>query len=532
MKPENGTVIVRSKGRVWKIANCHGKHLTDILQENHIYVSNQCQGNGTCGKCKIKVLKGECEVTNADAERLTKEEIEQNIRLACRILVKKNLEIEVMDDSEEEIVAESITVEKKSVSEKACFIAIDIGTTTIAMALVEEKTGKVCDTYTSLNHQRTYGADVISRIKASNDGKGEVLKQSIREDLWKGICSLTAEEKSFKESGKAVSGLKRTITGCIIAGNTAMLHLLMGYSCESLGKAPFFSKHLEQEQCTLSECIGIWINKEYADIPVVILPGISAFVGADILADVLACPAFETKSVSLLLDLGTNGEMVIGNKDRMWVTSAAAGPAFEGGNITCGMASIPGAISKVKIKNNKAVVRTIGVSEIPRGICGSGLISAMAELKRNRLLDENGCLRYPFCEMGYPLWTYENGEKIAVYQQDIRQFQMAKAAVRAGIEVLIKRYGCKADEIGQVYLAGGFGKGIAVEDAIETGILPKEFLGKVSAIGNGALAGCILYGRNAKNYSIKTKEICSKAENVSLAETEDFEERYFKYMEI
>ncbi len=516
MKPENGIVIVKCKGRVWKIANCYGKHLTDILQENHIYVSNQCQGNGTCGKCKIKVLKGECEITNADAERLTKEEIEQNIRLACRILVKKNLEIEVIDASEEEIVAESITVEKKSVFENVFFIAIDIGTTTIAMALVEEKTGRVCDTYTSLNHQRAYGADVISRIKASNDGNGEVLRQIIREDLWKGICSLAAGKK---------------ITGCIIVGNTTMIHLLFGFSCETLGQAPFYSNHLGQIQCTLKECIGM-CDHEYDKIPVTILPGMSVFVGADIVADILICPAFETNSLSLLLDLGTNGEMVLGNKEKLLVTSAAAGPSFEGGNIICGMASVPGAISKVKIRNKKAVVRTIGVAETPRGICGSGLVSAMAELKRNKLLEKNGCLRYPFFENGYPLWTYESGEKIAVYGQDIRQFQMAKAAVRAGIEILMEQYGCSADDICQVYLAGGFGKGIAVEDCLETGILPKEFAGKVSVIGNGALQGAVLFGRNQDIQSLRAGEICARAQHLSLAEMEEFEGKYLNYLEI
>lgn len=555
MNPETICVKIKSKEREWILSAKKGTRLWELLQQHKIQVSYPCQGNGTCGKCRVKVLKGESPVTEADALCLTEEERKQKLRLACRMVLNQDFEIELPESLEEKIAAESVPVSKKvsyessflsegvlekkreTVKEDAdcekeqCFIAIDIGTTTIAMALVEEKTGQVWDTYTSWNHQKIYGADVISRIKASMEGKREELKKTIEEDLWKGICSLAEDKDSFGEKEGAAFGKKRRVTGCVIAGNTTMVHILMGYSCESIAKAPFYSEHLEQIQCTLKECISI-CSDVLACIPVTILPGISAFVGADVTAGMLACASFETKELSLLLDLGTNGEMVLGNQDRLLAASTAAGPAFEGGNITCGMASAPGAISRVKLQNNRAVVQTIGNKMPPAGICGSGLISVIAELKRNHLLDENGTLSAPYDQKGYPLWIFPNGKRIALYQKDIRQFQLAKAAIRAGIEVLLERCGCKAKQVKHVYLAGGFGKGLSVEDAVETGILAAEFKGKTVAVGNGCLKGCIRIGTEDGKRNTEIEEILRRVSAVSLAGESSFEKKYLEQMKL
>lgn len=555
MNPETICVRVKSKEYEWILSAKKGTGLSELLQQQKIRISYPCQGNGTCGKCKVKVLKGESPVTEADAACLTYEEREQKYRLACRMVLKQDLEIELLESVEEKIAAESVPVSKEvsceskllsagvcekkrenvkedaNHEEKQFFIAIDIGTTTIAMALAEEKTGQVWDTYTSWNHQRIYGADVISRIKASMEGKGGELKETIEEDLWKGICSLTEDKNSFGEMEGAAFGGKQRITGCVIAGNTTMLHLLMGCSCESLARAPFYSEHLGQIQCTLKECISI-CSDALACIPVTILPGISAFVGADVAAGMLACASFETKELSLLLDLGTNGEMVLGNRDRLLAASAAAGPAFEGGNITCGMASVPGAVSRVKLQNNRAVVQTIENKMPPAGICGSGLISLIAELKRNHLLDENGTFSAPYDQRGYPLWIFPKGDRIALYQKDIRQFQLAKAAIRAGIEVLLEHYGCKAEQVRHIYLAGGFGKGISVEDAVETGILPMGFKGKTVAVGNGSLKGCIRFGTGGVQQKAKIGEILRRVSAVSLAGESSFEKKYLEQIKL
>ena len=512
------------------IENYRGKYLQQILQENNIYMSYPCHGNGTCGKCKIKVLSAMLPITKADADVLSNSELEQGIRLACKIYfseslaeeIGSDLEIQFVETQEENIVVESVGKENivLPIEEKKCFLTIDIGTTTIAMALADEDTGEIYDTYTSLNHQREYGADVINRIKASNEGRSAELKEIIEKDLWNGI------------------GKYKDITKIIIAGNTTMIHLLMGYSCEMLGRYPFISEHTNKIECNLKDIL-IYIQGIgcLGRIPVIIFPGVSAFIGGDIVAGISYCQGFDTEELHLLVDLGTNGEMVLGNKNKLLAASTAAGPAFEGGNIICGTAGLPGSICGIKIQNQRAVVKTIGNLYPPVGICGTGLVSAIAQLKENSLLDSYGKLKFPYGEKGYPLWTMENGQKLALYQKDIREFQMAKAAIRAGVEMLMKEYGCKPEEIRHVYLAGGFGVNLSERDAVITGILPGEFEGKMEAVGNSALKGCLKYGKRTSKEKgkdsleeEKTTQIIQRIQTVALAENGPFMEKYLEYL--
>ena len=573
MNREIKKIKVKIENIELNIKGCQGQNLLELLQENNISVPAICQGNGTCGKCKIKLLSGSLPITEAERKILSEEELEQGIRLAC----KANLEtisIEILGKPEHDIMVEAVSVKEKvhdnkmmhKEEESSFFIAADIGTTTIAMALVKEETGEICDIYTSLNHQRKYGTDVIGRITAANAGKAEELKRLIEEDLCQGICSLMKAEKKPKSkvSNSQDETIKfpreherknRNISRIILAGNTTMIHLLMGYSCQSLGKYPFVSEHLGQVECTLKdvittnrvdgrqkECIIADVNNNVekdsiASLPVIILPAISAFVGGDIVAGILACPVFETEGISLLLDLGTNGEIVLGNKEKLLVTSTAAGPAFEGGNITCGTASIPGSIDRVKIQNQKAIVKTIKNQMPPIGICGTGLVSVIAQLLENKIIDEQGNLRYPYSENGFTLWVQNHGESIKLYQKDIREFQMAKSAIRAGVEILMQEYGCQVTDIKQIYLAGGFGTNLLADDVVVTGILPQEWKDKIIPIGNGALQGAVKVGME-KAECHKTMEgiqviqnIRNRAKNISLAEHDSFQEMYLKHMD-
>ena len=562
------SINVKTEYKEWDVCGKQGQNLLEVLQENNIEVSNSCYGNGTCGKCKIKVLSGTLPITDDDKRMLSQAELEQGIRLACKVKLDKiqkidgenvkytdiqeELYIELLGETEENIIVEGISRKNSEKTNSSFFIAIDIGTTTIAMVLVDEETGEVCDTYTSLNHQRKYGADVISRIVAAGDGKAEELKQLIEQDLWEGICKLTwikdidngadvtTECKNTSSPMRDNMRQGRKISRMVIAGNTTMIHLLMGYSCENLGKYPFVSEHLEAIECNLKECITGEANRnmakdslysELTDTPIIICPGISTFVGGDIVAGIISCPGFETKDISLLIDLGTNGEMVLGNEEKLLVASTAAGPAFEGGNIICGTASIPGSIDKVKIQNQKAVVKTIKNKMPPIGVCGTGLVSLIAQLKQNKIMDAQGNLRYPYSENGFLLWTQNHGDSIKIYQKDIREFQMAKSAIRAGVEILMEEYGCLAEDIKHVYLAGGFGTNVAIEDVIVTGILPGEFREKIVPIGNGALQGAIQVGIQVTIGMRKIKNIKNRTKNLSLAEHKSFQKRYLKYLE-
>ncbi|MBR5597195.1 MAG: DUF4445 domain-containing protein [Lachnospiraceae bacterium] len=571
--------------------------LLEMLQDYGLYVPHICKGNGTCGKCKVRLSNVDICIHEQEKKSLLEEELHQGIRLACKVKMQElwdkedveNIVVELIEYCEDSIWIEGINCDKRKNStldnniciekniidnvdklQKEYFIAIDIGTTTIAMALVESSTGEICDTYVSLNHQRALGGDVISRILASNEGKGRELKNIIEEDLWRGIKKLGQPQSANQKDEKEQDLLKienklRNISKIYLVGNTTMIHLLMGYSCESLGKYPFISKHLGQIECVLSECISN-VNEfqkvtredkeernnrhtnidnrndtfyeNISKIPVTIIPGISAFVGGDIVAGMLVCPDFEKEEISLLVDLGTNGEMVLGNRDKMLVSSTAAGPAFEGGNIICGTASIPGSICKLKIENRKPIIKTIANKLPPIGICGTGLVSAISQMRKNKILDATGRLQYPYDRNGFVLGTSQMGKKVALYQEDIRQFQMAKSAIRAGIEILIQEYGCKIEDIKCVYLAGGMGAHLQEEEAISCGILPKEFQGRTLIMGNTALLGAIEMGK-MENQTIyeddvkrKLQFILSNSFLVSLSENKDFEKLYMKYMEL
>lgn len=524
-------------------------NLLQLLQDNDIYISNSCHGNGTCGKCKVRVKNGSLAVTENERKILSKEALEKGIRLACKVKIEDVLEreehnqliVEVLESQEENIVVESVELKGTSKKNTSYFVAIDIGTTTIAMALVDGCTGEVCDTYVSVNHQRAFGADVVSRIASANAGMGEQLKQTIEEDLWNGIVYFLKKWNDINSNDSMLLEEKQEVflSGIIIAGNTTMMHLLRGYSCVSLGKHPFSSECLEQVEGKLKDFIGDGAKKGFSwvnEVPAFLMSGISAFVGSDIVAGMLVCPGFENEKICYFLDLGTNGEMVMGNKDSMLATSVAAGPAFEGGNITCGTACIPGSICRVKISNGKPIIGTIDKKMPPVGMCGSGLISVIAQLLNEKLMDFQGNLLHPFQKEGFSLWTFSSGEKITLYQEDIRQFQMAKSAIRSGIEILRQEYGCQLDDIDKVYVAGGFGTNLVEEDIILSELLPREWKGKIEFLGNTSLLGSIKfgmmqYGNKEKEDScleVKQRFILDNIKTISLANNEEFQRVYIE----
>ena len=310
----------------------------------------------------------------------------------------------------------------------------------------------------------------------------------------------------------------------------------MGYSCEGFSHYPFCAKTLELEEFIWKHPSGIPLCLEkqaivWKELPfapkVTLLPGISPFVGADITAGLYVCHVLSESQPVFFLDLGTNGEMALWKNQKLFVTSTAAGPAFEGGNIKWGMGSIPGAISAVKIENNLPFVQTIGDKQ-PEGLCGTGVIETVAELLRAGILDETGKLDDSCFREGYPLAQTKDSTWIRFTQQDVREIQMAKAAIRAGIETLLHRSNTSYDEIGKVYLAGGFGYYLNIEKAAAIGLLPKEFLSKTVSAGNTSLKGALLY--LAEQKKDKLWQIQDAAKEIPLAKDERFMELYLKYM--
>ena len=364
-------------------------------------------------------------------------------------------------------------------------VCIDIGTTTIAAVRMEN--GRVAAAHSEVNRQRRFGADVLTRIDAANRGRAEELR--------------SLAEYQLKSCISAVGGAGPVIA----AGNTVMVSLLMGYDCSELGKYPFRAQSLEHVSCGGAELVG----------------GISAFVGGDIVSGLYMCGFDESEDVCLFIDLGTNGEMAIGNRHRIVCTSTAAGPAFEGGRISCGTGSVEGAICAVTIgSGGNAVVETIG-DKRPVGICGTGITELAAELLKRGIIDETGKMSDTYNG------RYKVADGVTFTQGDVRELQTAKAAIRAGIEILISESGVSDDEIKTVYIAGGFGRRLNIKKACEIGLLPPRLAGKYRAVGNSSLGGCVKILEHGFD---GTEHIRKVSQDFPLAENERFTELYLKYM--
>lgn len=393
-------------------------------------------------------------------------------------------------------------------------IAIDLGTTTIAMELLVGEKAVPVKTYTAMNSCRAYGVDVITRIQNANSGGLKILQKCSQKDLLQGIQALCDEaEISVKDIEKIG-----------IAGNTTVTQILLGQSLEGLAAYPFEPATREIQQLSFLQVFG----SQEGNAEVILFPAISGFVGGDIVAGLFQCGFLNRKRPALLIDMGTNGEMVVGFEKELLCTSVAAGPAFEGGRLRWGIGSVSGAISEFELYKNAGEIKTIH-EKSPIGICGTGMVEILSELKDAHLIDKEGKLSEPYFSEGYPVANTEKGEKICVYQQDIRELQLAKAAIGAGIELLLKYYGKTYREIPDVYIAGGFGYRMNVRKAVNIGVFPREFLGKIKVVGNTSLAGVESFLRD-ENAEGRLKEIVASSKELVLANTEEFEEVYLKYL--
>lgn len=504
-------------------------------------VSFDCGGNGSCGKCRVCVVEGSAAVSDADRAIFGAEELAEGWRLGCRLAPIGEEELKILlpeggADIQNLSAKEKADFHSTEMSDRNFSFAIDIGTTTIVIAAIDMDERHEFDRFACMNSQRLYGADVVSRIVASNNGFGAKLKDLVIGDINRGIETVMAR------NGLRVERLERIV----LTGNTTMEHIFAGLSCEGLGTAPFTPVTLDAIQTGSG----------------LLLPGISAFVGADVLSGMSVLEGFSTsaeaggrnqnddenasgagKQLSLYIDLGTNGEMALGDSERILVASTAAGPAFEGGNISCGCAGTRGAICDVELSdeddepirlrlaedglngddNSSAPFVSAGECE-PAGICGSGAIALLAELLDEGIVDETGLLDDRL-----------NGrirlaKGITFTQKDIREIQLAKAAVRAGAETLIYKYGAGYSDIKTVYLAGSFGRALDVAKAARIGLIPKELKSKCVAVGNTALEGTISYILNEDAAALCMERIKAAAEEIVLADSEFFGQQFMENM--
>ena len=541
MRDQTVKVVVENRGRKYTISARRGRRLSDVLLENGFPLETVCSGSGNCGKCKVHFITQAPAVTNADRKKLLPRELQTGVRLACMVLLQQDCRVEI-DYCEMEnwmipdvMASESEETQTETIKEQDGHygIGVDIGTTTLAAALIRltddiKPAGKeislqkvrdqILSAETGLNHQRQYGADVISRIQTAQSGLEQNLRESITKDISELIRSLLDKNKISPE----------WLTHITIAGNTTMLHILRGYSCSGLGTYPYEAVSLKLEEHAVKE-----VFPQLSEVPytcrITILPGFSTFVGADILSGLYALAAdIDIDKDFLFLDLGTNGEMAVQTGQNIMVTSTAAGPVFEGGEISRGTGSIPGAISHVRITTGGCSVDTIG-NVTPCGICGTGVMEAAAELYKARIIDETGLLAEPYFQKGYPLYMDENGQGIFFTQQDIRKVQLGKAAIRAGVEILLKKAGVEAKQIVKTYIAGGFGSQVDFEVIRQLDLLPNTLLSDTEIVGNTSLYGTLRFMlvQNAKE---EVGMLAGSGHEIALAQNQNFEEQYMAHM--
>ncbi len=411
--------------------------------------------------------------------------------------------------------------------------AVDIGTTTVAMYLVNLADGKVAGSKAALNRQGPFGADVISRLEYARIGETETteLQGAIVGQLSHLLAALTEEHDVEAEELHMLA----------VAGNTAMLHLMAGWDSKGLGEAPFLPAVLESRPFFAAE-IGF---KGFNRLRIWPLPSLSAYVGADITSGIVASGMHKREGTDLLLDIGTNGEMALGGSGGLVCCSTAAGPAFEGAHLSSGVGSIPGAVDHMDWINGKMTFSTI--DRIPAtGFCGSGVVDLVAFLVKSGLIDDTGRMVESLSEVegDFGSLTIESGEtgpevvwpqgpethrRLAFTQKDLREVQLAKAAVAAGVETLLGQAGLSAEDVGTLWLAGGFGSYIRPESAAAIGLIPADYASKTRSLGNAAARGAILCLLSREKH-LEVREISKRAKTIELSGRPDFQNAYIEGM--
>ncbi len=560
-------ITVISAGKRQTLQADAGANLMECLNQAGLMEGSECGGRGVCGKCVVKVLSGGFTPLKEGADRRFCSDGEA---LSCNCLIREDAVVEVgygRDDVSRkaklppiarrvakvdsapvklfvELVpphlrdqlpdierlleklppdttfapgilhdlptvlrragfkvtctlykGELIAVEEGDTTASNYGLIVDIGTTTVAMYLVNMLTGEPIDAHGLANPQRVFGADVLSRITAASTPEGlKKLQGLILEGLSEAILAICA--RNGVDPGH--------VYRAVVVGNTTMSHLFLGVDPTNLAMAPFVPGY-RQSITVRASSLGLPMR---ADGLVHVLPNISGYVGSDTTGVAMATKPWEQDGVSIAVDIGTNGEIILGFQDRLYTCSAAAGPAFEGAHIEMGMRAGEGAIEKVSLRDDRVTLSVIG-NAAPQGICGSGLIDAVAELLLSGLLNRrgsfisdkdpafsqplasrlrdgaNGLREFVLAYAG----EYRNARDIVITQKDVRELQLAKAAIAAGIEILLKEAGCTADQVDRLFLAGAFGNYLDREKAVALGLFPGIPVEKIIPVGNAAAEG-------------------------------------------
>lgn len=461
-----------------------GKRLAEQLREAG--VEFPCGGEGICGGCRVRVLSGEIPIPEPMRHLLSEKELSEGWRLACMAEAARPVVVEVEQWSARVLTDESGTAVEPR---RGWGVAVDLGTTTLVAQLVNLETGEIEAVETALNAQARFGADVMSRIQHELRHPGE-LTRVIRNQLAAMIQRLAAG---------------RRLAEVLLCGNTAMHHLFCGLDVSPLAAVPFLSPHLGAQ--------GFAPDQIPWRAPTLFLPCLGGFVGSDLLAGVVATRLDRKPDREALFDIGTNGEIVVAWRKGLRCASTAAGPAFEGGRIRHGMRACAGAIDAVHLEDGCLIPHVIGDAP-PRGICGSGLVDAAARALEAGLLLPSGRL----AQNPLPL-----AEGVELTQSDIRQLQLAKGAMAAGLKML-------ARDSARLRLAGAFGNYLHLGSARRIGLLPEDV--EVEPTGNAALRGVRMLLLEPSSREERIGRILAMTEHVELAADPAFQEIFAENMRL
>lgn len=483
---ENMKIEVVSENFIKTVTCEKGENLLSVLQRNGYNIAARCGGNGTCGKCKVKVLSGRFGGQSGD------------VILSCRAVTEQDARIEVSECEGGGLFLARAS-DFVSDGEEGFGVALDIGTTTLAFALVDLKTGEEINACGELNRQGVFGADVISRIASADNGNLTAMQKSV----------LTQTENKLREfSGKYCIERIRRLAVC---GNTTMLNIFLGKDISGIGRFPFTAEVLDS--VTLhGKDLGLSVDE------IVVLPSVAAYFGADAVVGGLASDVCGGERI--FADIGTNGEILLHTKGKLWAASTAAGPCFEGANIECGTGGVAGAIGSVYEDRGELQINVLGGGSAS-GICGSGLVDAVSLMLEKKIIDETG--------------TFSEGdrfyltESVYVSQKDIRAFQLAKSAICSGIRVLAKKAEILPENTEKLFIAGGLGFYLDRKNAVNTGLIPSEYGDKIEVVGNTALAGAkmCLVSTAARQAA---KEFAKKISYVELSDEVAFSEEFMSNM--
>lgn len=468
------------------------KSLLHILQEMGVEISAPCGGNGSCGKCKVKILN-------------------VGIVHSCTYYPDDDIEVVLPNQREVQILRHQfehslhLNLQPNRLAQDAknpIGLAIDIGTTSVVFYWINLTSGEIISSTGVNNPQTRYGADVISRINyCTNDESVGALQNAI-------IDAINKQIEDFVTQNHVSSN---EIVKISFSANTTMLHLLSGINPTPIALAPYKAPFTESRKYT---ALQLGINA-HPDAETTLLPSLSAYIGADIIAGLASLKPPAEINNYLFIDIGTNGEMAIVSNEKIYCCATAAGPALEGANISCGMGAFDGAISAY----NEQGYQTMSDKK-PLGICGSGLLDIIAYLLKKGFINTDGELKENFI-----LATRKqsaNGEDIIISPQDVREVQLAKSAIFTGIKLLMQRADLSYQDIDAIYLAGGFGNYMNPDSAIKIGLLPKECSEKIITVGNSSGAGAKLHVLS-EDFLFYANDIIKKSELIELSNHPDFE---------